>query len=162
MNSLDMAQLQRLKQELLSKLPYIAPKSALASIDVCHAMRTTAGLANYSRNLIKLNYRLLQANPHHIVQTFTHELAHLVAVELHGLKAKGHGHYWQQVMLAFGAEPRRCHKLDVSGLRRKHKTHQLYCKCKIHTVKSGRYNKLVRGVNYRCVLCKTLLKLNGE
>ncbi len=159
MSSLDLVYLNQLKRELLAKSAIVAPKSANATINVCFFMRTTAGTANYSRNTIKLNYRLLTANPHHITQTFTHELAHLVAVELYGIKAKGHGVYWQRIMRMFGVEPDRCHKLDTSKLVRKHKTYSAWCNCREHKIKSGRRNKIMRGINFRCLSCKTILSL---
>ncbi len=151
--------LNRLRSELLSRLGVVAPKSATASIDLNSSMRTTAGRANYTRNMISLNTRLLGRNLHHVERTFTHELAHLVAVELYGREARGHGMYWQRIMTAFGVEAIRCHKLDTTGLKRQWRTYAAACSCRTHMIKSGRRNKITRGTNYRCKLCKTMIQL---
>ncbi len=151
--------LNRLRSELLSRLGVVAPKSAAARIVLSDSMRTTAGRANYTHNTISLNTRLLGRNLHHVQQTFTHELAHLVAVEVYGKAARGHGGMWQHIMTAFGVEATRCHKLDTTGLRRQHKTYAATCSCRTHMIKSGRRSKMIRGTNYRCKLCKTMIQL---
>lgn len=156
---LDHNALVAMRTELLARLGAKTPRSAKCRILLDTAMRTTAGLALYSLNTIKLNVRLLTANPHHIHQTFIHELAHLVAVELYGPKAKGHGSHWRSIMHQFGVEAKRTHRLDVSGLKRPHKTFNAYCTCRTHSLKTGRYNKLRRGINFRCRICKNNLTL---
>ncbi len=158
---LNMEDLIELRAKLLSKLnkpAFMFIKSANAPIILSTAMRTRAGTANYTRHSIKLNKRLLDANPHHIEQTFAHELAHLVAFELYGSQAIGHGVLWARVMNMFGYQPRRCHSLDVTGLQSKHKSFAVYCNCDTHMIKSGRWNKMRRGVNYICKACDSRLR----
>ena len=158
---LTVEQVKTLRAELLARLSITTPKTASCSIDVNDTLRSVAGRANYSRNLIQLNSRLLNANPNHVIQTVAHELAHLVSVELYGYKlGKGHGPKWKSIMRQFGVSPDRCHKLDTSALKRKHKKWQVYCDCKEHMIGTIRLRKMVRGVKYNCKLCKTNIRLN--
>lgn len=93
----------------------------LATVTVAYSRRMvgTAGTANLRTQRITLNARLLAQHPDALQPTFLHELAHLLAYRLH--KHHGHGRPWQIVMLQLGQAPQRCHRLDVSGLRRSRK-----------------------------------------
>lgn len=156
---LDRSKIFDLIESLLLKYPNIQwPTKPVLLIS--NSMRTTAGTANYKFNTIKLNNRLLSKNLDHLEQTVAHELAHLIAVQLHGLKASGHGHAWQNVMRTLGYSPDRTHKLDCTGLQRKHtiKGHVI-CKCMIHALKSKRYNRIVMGAKFVCLKCKGPLVL---
>lgn len=162
LDTLNMDDLEAFRALLLERLNMpgmMLYKSAICKIDLNPKMRTTAGRVNYRLNKMYLNVRLLTRNPHHIEQTFAHELAHIVAFELYGIKAVGHGPLWSGIMQKFGYEPNRCHALDVSGLKRRQKTYETYCQCRVHMLKPGRYNKLRRGVNFRCMICKSVLML---
>jgi len=153
---------RNLRAEFLGRLTMPTPKTADCRIVLSDTMRSVAGNASYKANRIKLNVRLLNANPDHIRQTVAHELAHLVAYELHGRNAWSHGPDWQRIMLLFGVTPDRCHALDVSALKRRHKTHKVYCKCPNKHVKTIRYNKMRRGVVYRCGVCNSTIYLNKQ
>lgn len=124
-------------------------------------MRSTAGRARYSLNQIELNTRLLSENPDHIEQTLGHELAHLLSYEIFGSKlGRGHKKAWRSVMTRFGLEADRTHSLDTSGLKRVHMPKaEAACQCRTHLIKSRRYNKMRRGVNYTCTICKSRLVL---
>lgn len=159
MISLTVDSLKAYRAELLAKLTRPVPQTANCIIMLKHNMRSTAGRAHYRNNLISLNYRLLSLNPTHVAQTFAHELAHLVANELYGPESRGHGALWASIMRQFGFEASRCHTMDVSSLRRPHKTFNAYCACRTIKLKAGRYNKLRRGVSYTCLRCKFPLRL---
>jgi len=80
---------------------------------------TTAGIAYYSRHLVDLNMQLYLENPSYFFnQTIPHEVAHLASVHIHGLKGAGHGREWKVIMGLIGREPKRCHSLNVSSVRR--------------------------------------------
>lgn len=153
-----------LKAEFLSRIPNqtAIPKTVACGIILSNAMRSVAGLAQYSKNQIKLNSRLLNDNPSHIRQTVAHELAHLVSFEIHGGEGTGHGILWRKIMILFGVNPDRCHALDVSKLKRKHKKHRVYCKCLDKHVKTIRYNKMIRGTVYRCGACQSVISLTKQ
>lgn len=124
-------------------------------------MRSTAGRARYSSNTIELNSRLLNENPESIEQTLGHELAHLLSVELYGLKTgRGHKRAWRGVMTRFGLDPKRTHALDTSELKRVHMPMaEAACKCRTHLIKKRRYTKMRNGSKYSCKLCKGELQL---
>ena len=162
MINLDLAVLRELRTKLLNRLgPDMerVSRSASCGIVLSEKMRSTAGTANYSRYLIKLNSRLLTDHPHHIEQTFAHELAHLVAVELYGIAdGRGHGHRWASIMDRFGYASDRCHNLDVTKYKRTTKRHPAKCGCQSHTLTTRQLNRALKGTSvYRCVKCKTQL-----
>lgn len=107
-------------QALIATTPLHTPEMAafLATVTVAYSRRMvgTAGNANLRTQRITLNARLLAQNPQALQTTLIHELAHLLTYQLH--KHHGHGRPWQIVMLQLGQAPQRCHRLDVSGLRR--------------------------------------------
>lgn len=107
-------------QALVAKTPLGTPEvtAFLATVTVAYSRRMvgTAGTANLRTQRITLNARLLAQHPEALQPTLIHELAHLLTYHLH--KHHGHGRPWQIVMLQLGQAPQRCHRLDVSGLRR--------------------------------------------
>lgn len=161
--TLNMDDLLELRARLLSKLDkpaFMYTKSANCLIVISDRMTTVAGRArSHGTYRIKLNRRLLEENPSQIEQVFAHELAHLVAAELYGRK-QGHGPLWARIMLIFGYQPRRCHSMDTSELKVKHRIFAVYCDCRTHMVKTGRYNKMRRGAQYTCKLCKSNVRFN--
>lgn len=97
---------------------------------------TTAGTAQVSANHINLNAVLLLENGADFInRTVPHEFAHIVDYVLHPenfqrsapvsrwSSARGkrsvHGPTWKAIMVAFGAEPSRCHSFDVASVRKK-------------------------------------------
>ena len=110
----------------------------------------------------------LSLNPHiaalngdrFVIQTVAHEVAHLIAHRINP-KDRPHGQTWQSVMLAFGQTPQRLHAFDVSGISSMRKPQPRYayaCKCREHHISSIRHNRILRGAEYRCLYCKSVLK----
>lgn len=158
---LTIVQVETLRAEFLARLTLPAPKTASCRIKISDTMRTTGGRAHYRENMIELNARLLNANPTDVYQTVGHELAHLVSVEINGLKlGRGHGPNWLLIMRQFGLEPKRCHAMNTTGLRRRHATHSAWCNCMEHKLKTGRYNRMRRGARFVCQRCFSVLRFN--
>jgi SprT protein len=158
-------QLEQLKETLLSKIqdPKLETVKA-CKIEINNRMRSVAGKANYKFNKVILNGRLLGDNPEHIEQTFAHELAHLISVALYGIKeGRGHGQAWRTTMIRLGYNPDRCHKLDVSKYRRRHKVKgYARCSCKTHELKAKMFNKILNDISkFKCLICNTHLELTG-
>lgn len=65
---------------------------------------------------IRINRTLLDIAPAHVIDTTVpHEVAHLVAFQVYGMKISPHGQEWQSVMVdVFGLQPGRCHQIDTS------------------------------------------------
>lgn len=81
---------------------------------------TTAGVARYGHHVVDLNAQLFLENPKYFFnQTIPHEVAHLASYHIHGMKGLGHGKEWKVIMSLIGREPKRCHNLDVTNVRRR-------------------------------------------
>ncbi len=123
----------------------------------------SAGMLRLPRSgaaVIRYNAQLLTENdPQFIAQTIPHEVAHLVAMTLHGRGIRPHGAEWKAVMEAFGAAPERCHQFDVSRpSRRRLRRFTYQCNCREHQLSSIRHNRAQRGTRYLCRHCKTSLR----
>lgn len=118
-----------------------------------------AGWAYCFRNKIRLNDELLARNEDvFITQTVGHEVAHLVARQVHGELSRSHGVEWQRVMAVFGLPANRLHNYETAPAR-VHKKHECVCsKCgKIFLFSVRRFGKLQRGVKYWHRICKGVI-----
>jgi SprT protein len=130
-------------------------------VDFNNAMRTTAGTANITYQTIKLNADLFKRNPDAIMQTFAHELAHLLTYKKHKRPGiKPHGPEWIQIMRDLGYKPTRTHSLDVTHIKRRWPRVEANCACKTHMITMHQVKKMQRGSNYICTGCKQYLKIN--
>ena len=82
-------------------------------------LKTTAGRADYRRNLISLNPRLLE-QPAEIDRTLRHELAHILAQFRAGRgRILPHGDEWRTACRDLGiADEKRCHNLPFPASAR--------------------------------------------
>ena len=105
--------------------------------------------------LINFNHALLKANGESFInRTVPHEVAHLVAHQLHGFTIRPHGKEWKAVMQLFKADTSRCHEYDVSKLcTRQYKRFKYHCDCQKHYLTSIRHNRVLSGQNYLCRKC---------
>lgn len=101
-----------------------------------------------------------------ITDTVTHEVSHRIQREIYGYtrfgkKVRSHGPEWRSIMLnVFGIEPLRCHSYDVSATKAKRKKqdrHPFSCSCRVHHVSTTIKNRIRKGRDYRCRICKSLL-----
>ncbi|NBC12078.1 MAG: hypothetical protein GVY09_01800 [Gammaproteobacteria bacterium] len=94
-----------------------------------------------------------------LAQTVPHEVAHYLAFLRFGRRIRPHGPQWQQLMRDLGADPRRCHDFDVSGLTaRRVRRHPYHCRCGEHALTSIRHHRVLRGVSYVCRACGQALR----
>lgn len=71
---------------------------------------TKAGTANFNHWVLDFNPKYLSAyRDEFIVDTVSHEVAHLVTVKRHGTDIFPHGRQWQSIMRAFGLPPKITH-----------------------------------------------------
>jgi SprT protein len=121
----------------------------------------SAGQANYRHNVIRLNRELLEKYAADFIdQTVPHEFAHLVAYQVYGRRVKPHGNEWRSIMVAFGAEPSRTHRYEVSKTRRLRRyLYKCNCPGKEHELTSIRHNRIRRGAGYLCGQCNEVLRL---
>ena len=119
-------------------------------------MRSTAGLAHYSKSLILLNPKLVEFGSEEVNQTFRHELAHLLARERAGTRRiQPHGPEWKRACQDLGIpNEKRCHTLALPRrqMPRKHLYQCPQCKVVLHRARP------LRG-RVACLAC--CRKLNG-
>jgi len=139
--------IERLNSNFDSKILYGV------DITLNNRMRSVSGRAK-GKIYINLNYRLFkkEENYDYLRQTYLHELAHLICHRKYKCK-KGHGKEWKSVMKILGADPKRCHKMDVSELRIKRKRFSYKCSCREIDVSLIRHNKIKKGKKYICTIC---------
>lgn len=111
---------------------------------------------NSNTYLIRYNRLMLEEHPAHVLKkTVPHEVAHLVAFQLHGPKIAPHGKEWRSVMSdVFGVVPEPKHNLDTSRVTNNRFVYGCSCPDDIHVSKRT-HNKIVRGTPYKCVICQT-------
>jgi len=123
-----------------------------------------AGVAHLTENLLRFNAQLYRENREDFLrQTVAHEVAHLVAHQLHGAGIRPHGEEWQRIMReVYGLPPRRCHDYAV---QRRRSTRYLYrCQCPDgeFPFTAQRHSLVLRGRRYLCRRCRAVLEFSGE
>ena len=109
-------------------MPDLEKFTAELNVELSKRLAVRAGDASPKLHRIRLNYRLLKDKPKELLDTYGHELAHLIASQLYKFRV-GHGSEWAQIMIHLGLKPDRCHDLDVSQFRRKRMRYIYTCKC---------------------------------
>lgn len=122
-----------------------------------------AGMVLFHDNrqtVIRYNRSMLVDNGEAFIQrTVPHEVAHLVARQLHGAAIRPHGREWQAVMHFFGADSSRCHNFSVREQERRRMRHFDYrCDCQAHRLSAIRHHRHQAGVSYRCRRCGSALR----
>lgn len=126
---------------------------------------TTAGLADYTRDIIYLNPTFLKNHTNeYINQTVVHEFAHIANnvlcpqdLSLAKGKRKSHGKNWKKLMEVLGAQPRVHHNYSIEHIHAK-KTYRNYmCTCCGADIKMSqiRHRRVMQGVKYYHAKCTT-------
>jgi len=94
-------------------------------------------------------------------ETIIHEVCHVLAELLAGPSRRvGHGQGWKNLMQRCGVEPKRCHQVDTSGLKRKGKRYPAACACKTWQLGATRHKRLLDWPGkYGCPKCRQPLVL---
>ncbi len=131
----------------------------------------TAGFCWYKdgNHWIDLNPILLNENPDEMLNKIVpHEMAHHVVHQLYEKDyrrfPKPHGNEWRIVMMNFGLDPDRCHKMDTSTIRHMQNNGFEYvykCNCSVHNLSKIRHNRIQNGTRYSCNKCKSRLVLDS-
>jgi SprT protein len=117
-------------------------------------MRSRAGLCIPGHARIELNPHLLKTG-RVFEEVLVHELCHL-SVSRRWPRAQPHGSRWASLMRQCGFEPRRCHEL-VPERRYRHRRWEVPCPCRIHTVATVTFRRILGGTRYRCTKCQGFL-----
>jgi SprT protein len=116
------------------------------------------------RALIRYNPTLLARHEDEfLAQTVPHEVAHYLTFLHFGRGVRPHGEEWRQIMLGLGADPRRCHNFDTSGIAtRRMRRYAYHCDCSTHALSSIRHRRVLRGARYLCGRCGQPLRIGRE
>lgn len=124
---------------------------------------TAAGQVRIERRQWRIRYNAVLLEQHtqrFLKRTVPHEVAHLVAYQLHGPRIRPHGREWKAIMVHFGADASRCHDFDTRDSRVRRLRQFVYqCACQRHTLSSIRHNRIERGMTYLCRKCQRPLTL---
>lgn len=120
----------------------------------------SAGVAELQKNRLRFNPVLLEENQSaFLAEVVPHEVAHLLAWQLHGRGIRPHGREWQAIMSqVFALQPRTTHSFDVTRAAQQGYIYQCGCKGKQHALTLRRHNKIRRGHQYACRHCGSLLR----
>ncbi len=123
-----------------------------------------AGVAHLGDHLLRFNPQLYQANREDFLrQTVAHEVAHLIAHELHGRHIRPHGAEWQAIMLqVFGLQPLRCHQYAVPRRQQRSYIYQCSCPQREFPFTPQRHALVRRGRGYLCRTCRQPLQFSGR
>lgn len=117
-----------------------------------------AGTATPLKNLLRFNKELLINNQQHfLTHTVPHEVAHLIAYQLYGIKIKPHGKEWQLIMTQVYKLPaERCHRYSVPHKITRYFSYTCHCET-IHLLTIRRHNAINKGRKYVCKKCHNVL-----
>jgi SprT protein len=108
-----------------------------------------------------MNFKLLMRNsPEDAINTVIHEWCHVLAYYLKNGVCGGHGRLWKQLMIQYGANPKRCHNMNADdiGLKRKF-TYE--CGCCEHKLTIIRHRRIQQGKIYLCATCGRPIRFKG-
>ena len=93
------------------------------------------GKASIQKRAVLVNEQLAYENfDDYLINTIGHEVAHIVAYQLCGLRIKPHGYEWKGVMRILGLDPVRCHNYNTARSKRGGLGSYIYkCKCSKRT-----------------------------
>lgn len=144
-------------------MPEMAQK---ISVEWSSRMTRCAGKAYLQRKLIRLSNPIWAlAGDEANEDTIVHETCHILVYWEWANRARGrlksanspprpHGPEWQQLMRKCGYEPKRCHSVDTSAIRKKRIRYRFDCGCKEgHLVSRQLTAKIRAGRQYVCRLC---------
>ncbi len=134
----------------------------LITIEFNKRFTSRMGDANGRKMLIRLSAPLWTvASEKQKRETVIHELCHIVDYYIHE-RSSHHGEPWKILMRQCGLEPQRCHVVDTAKFKKKRMRYRYACSCGKGVTTKVAYNRIKRGVVYRCRTCKEEITLTGE
>ncbi|MDY6977017.1 MAG: SprT family zinc-dependent metalloprotease [Pseudomonadota bacterium] len=115
-----------------------------------------AGTAFLQQNRLNFHPILFKENVDAFLKdVIPHEVSHLLVWALFG-KVQPHGKEWQSVMQrVYNRTSAATHQFDV---KRVTKTFQYVCDCDNYALSTRRHNNILKGAQYRCRKCQSLLR----
>ena len=123
-----------------------------------------AGVAHLTENKLRFNPQLYQENQDDFLrQTVAHEVAHLIAHQLFGLRIQPHGEEWQLIMRGvYELPPDRCHTYAVKRRQVSRFIYRCQCPEGEFPFSAQRHALVNKGRRYFCRRCKVTLHYSGE
>lgn len=123
-----------------------------------------AGVAHLTENKLRFNPQLYRENRDDFLkQTVAHEVAHLIAHQLFGLKIQAHGEEWQLIMRGvYELPPNRCHSYAVTRRQVSRFIYRCTCPQGEFPFSAQRHALVAKGRRYYCRRCKVTLSFTGE
>ncbi|SDH40504.1 SprT protein [Pseudomonas flavescens] len=123
-----------------------------------------AGVAHLTENKLRFNPQLYRENQEDFLrQTVPHEVAHLVAHQLFGLRIQPHGEEWQLIMRGVYELPaHRCHNYDVKRRQVSRFIYRCECPQAEFPFSAQRHALVAKGRRYFCRRCRITLRFTGE
>lgn len=152
--------------QLVEQVRQLDPKLAQFCVPTVNftVKGTVGGRATYTGHIVDFNKQLMLENWEEFDNTVIHEVAHLAAKALHGLKRiRPHGPEWKSVFIRLGGNGKRCHSYDVSNTKIQRTKYTYVCpNCnKTYHVGPKIHKKIsVLGRVYRCK-CKGAVEFLG-
>ena len=121
----ETAKIQAIAETVWENFTEIFPKLAkfdCPKIVLNGRFSSHAGMCYYELNKIDISLKYYLVHKAHILaDTLVHEIAHQVTYNLHGedscRKLQGHGVEWCDVMVKYGLEPNRYHKMVIPKMK---------------------------------------------
>lgn len=133
--------------------------------EVCFKLRgQKAGVAHLTENKLRFNPQLYRDNHDDFLkQTVAHEVAHLIAHQLFGLKIQPHGAEWQLIMRGvYQLLPQRCHSYAVKRRQVSRYIYRCSCPQGEFPFSAQRHALAAKGRRYYCRRCEVTLSFTGE
>ena len=113
----------------------------------------------YPKSALRWNLEIAKNNlQEYLNTTVPHELAHAIQ-RYHYPHSTPHGKEWKRCCVALvGHELSRCHTFAFTPARNTNR-YAYTCKCMAHSVSSVIHNRIMRGMQYRCKICKTYISI---
>lgn len=114
--------------------------------------------------IVRLNYSLLESHSDiFLKEVIPHEISHLAAFCHYGTRIRPHGKEWQHLMEnCFGLPAKIYHDFPVTRAREHARPYAYQCACKTHYFTARRHNNRLRGSQYVCHQCQTVLAYIGK
>lgn len=150
-------QLKRLVEKKVLETYVLAEKIFRQPLELCVIeyqinSKRIAGQAAVYKNIIRLNPDYLIENTDEMINVvIPHEIAHILTKKLYPNAKQAHGPEWKSIMIKLGLQPNPYHNMLI----KKYSEFLYTCDCgRPFGLSRCRHNRILRGWDYTCPICK--------